>query len=173
MLKFLVPVIAATLLAVSHISRAGDYTLIEARPGEAVIQTTEVLGMLDAFPKIHVFNVEGKMLGTIAGYGHDGLENEFYVELDKLLAKKTASSTSLFNVLPHWIMDGAGQDDGEGIPVKLPAADFYIVERYAEWCTPCLRLIDEFPQWAAQQDSSIVMIKLDLMPRNEPERAQE
>lgn len=173
MLKFLVPVIGIMLLAVSHISRAGDYTLIEARPGEAVIQTTEVLGMLDAFPKVHVFNAEGKMLGTITGYGHDGFENEFYAELDELLAKKRASSTNLFNAVPHWIVDNAGNDNGAEIPVELPAADFYLVERYAEWCSPCLRLIDEFPQWAAQQDSSIVMIKLDLMPLNEPEGAKE
>lgn len=37
-------------------------------------------------------------------------------------------------------------------------------ERYADWCNPCRRFMQDFPGWVEKQEQGVVLIKLDLVP---------
>ncbi len=145
------------------IALTDELTLIEARPSAEVLRNLEVLGALDAFPKAHVFNADGFLLGTITGYPRPSEDPFFYEELQRLLALSNTLEQHLDDQLAdaaaYWRLSDSGEPMG-----TLPEADYYLVERYADWCNPCRRFMQDFPGWVADHEPDVVLIKLDLMP---------
>jgi thiol-disulfide isomerase/thioredoxin len=67
-------------------------------------------------------------------------------------------------------------EDAQGRPVTardLPAGDFYVVDYWAEWCSPCRLLTRELErEFERIDDRSIVWLKVESDPEKLPENSR-
>lgn len=81
------------------------------------------------------------------------------VRRDNCFAKFRLTQPELPDPAAYWRLSDSDEPLG-----PLPEADYYLVERYADWCNPCRRFMEDFPGWVADHEQDVVLIKLDLMP---------
>ena len=140
-----------------------DPRIVELRHSDTVLRETYAKGKRMNLPRLLLLDGQGRPLLIEVGLS-DGVGRRLAKALD---ADKPLETPITMELVLSEVVDTNGKPVA---PADLPKADGYVVDYWADWCSPCRMLAREIQsQLGRWKDKNVVWLKIESDPAKLPE----